>query len=107
MEDRFILVPEQASTMAPRIDAAFWFTTAVCAFFTVVIAILVMYFAVRYRRRAEDHYPRPVVGSLPLELTWSIVPFIIALGMFAWGASIYMDVFSPPAEAMEVYVNGK
>jgi cytochrome c oxidase subunit 2 len=107
MEGRFILLPEQASTMAPRIDAAFWFVVAVTGFFTVLIAILVMFFAVHYRRRAADEYPKPVIGSLPLEIGWSVAPFVIALGMFVWGASIYMDVFSPPVDAMEVYVNGK
>jgi len=62
METRpFTLFPEQASTMAPRIDALFWFIFAVCAFFTIAIAIVLIYFAVRYRRVREDYFPTPLV----------------------------------------------
>jgi cytochrome c oxidase subunit 2 len=107
MNTDFQLLPEQASTMAPRVDALFWFVVAVCGFFTVLIAVLLMFFAVRYRRKTEDYFPRPVVGSRVLEVTWSVVPLVLLLGMFAWGATIYLDVFRPPDNCLEVYVIGK
>jgi cytochrome c oxidase subunit 2 len=107
MNTDFQLLPEQASTMAPRVDALFWFITAVCGFFIVIIAILLMFFAVRYRRKTEDFFPKPVVGSKVLEITWSTVPLVLLLGMFAWGVSIYLDIFRPPENCLEVYVIGK
>jgi cytochrome c oxidase subunit 2 len=107
MNTEFTLLPEQASTMAPRVDGLFWFITGVCAFFTVLIAILLITFAVRYRRRSEDFFPTPVVGSRQLELAWSIGPLILLLVMFVWGATIYLDVFRPPDDCLEIYVIGK
>jgi cytochrome c oxidase subunit 2 len=106
MED-FRLFPEQASTMASRFDALFGFITAVVVFFTVVIAVLVMYFAVRYRRRSEDQFPKPVVGSSTLEWAWTIGPLLIGLVMFGWGASLYFEMVRPPEDALDVYVTGR
>jgi cytochrome c oxidase subunit 2 len=107
MNADFQLLPDQASTMAPRVDALFWFIVAVCSFFAILIALLLIAFAVRYRRRSEDHIPAPVTGSKGLEITWSVVPFLLLLVMFFWGASIYLDVFTPPDNSLEVYVIGK
>src|SRR5688572_3104830 len=98
MNTGFKLLPEQASTMASRVDAVFWFITAVTVFFTLLIAVLVMYFAIRFRRRSEDYIPKPVVGSLPLELFWTIVPLVLAMGMFVWGAEVYFDIMRPPED---------
>jgi cytochrome c oxidase subunit 2 len=107
MNTDFQLLPEQASTMAPRVDALFWFVVAVCAFFTVLIAVLLMFFALRYRRRTENYFPKPVVGSRVLEITWSVIPLVILMAMFVWGVTIYLDIFRPPDNALEIYVIGK
>jgi cytochrome c oxidase subunit 2 len=107
MSTEFQLLPDQASTMAPRIDALFWFIVAVCGFFALLIAVLLIFFAVRYRRQTEAYFPKPIIGSKVLEITWSVVPLVLLLVMFLWGASIYLDVFRPPENSLEVYVTGK
>jgi cytochrome c oxidase subunit 2 len=107
MGTEFQLFPAQASTMAPRLDALFWFVAGITGFFVVLIAVLLFFFAIRYRRRREDFYPRPVVGSLVLETAWSVGPLLIALGIFLWGAALYFDVMATPDNALEVYVVGK
>ena len=45
------LFPESASTMAPRVDALYFFLVGLTAFFSLLIAGLIVYYAVRYRRR--------------------------------------------------------
>ena len=45
------LFPEAASTMARRVDALYFFLVGLTAFFSLLIAGLIVYFAVRYRRR--------------------------------------------------------
>ncbi|MFO0841477.1 MAG: cytochrome c oxidase subunit II [Gemmataceae bacterium] len=107
MDTNFHLLPEQASTMAPRVDALFWFVTAVCVVFTLLIATLVVTFAVRYRRRTEDYFPKPVVGSKVLEVAWSAGPLVIVLIIFFWGATLYFDIMRTPDNALEVYVTGR
>jgi cytochrome c oxidase subunit 2 len=47
----FPLFPEQASAIAPRVDALFYFLVAVSVFFVAVIFFVIVVFAVKYRRR--------------------------------------------------------
>src|SRR5262249_30657107 len=101
------LFPEQASSVAGRVDALFFFLVAVSAFFCLLIVALIIYFAIKYRRRSESERPKPVHGSLWLELTWTIIPLGIAMTMFVWGSSGYFSLVRPPAGTMDIYVVGK
>jgi cytochrome c oxidase subunit 2 len=93
--------------MAGKVDALYFFLVAVSAFFVVVIATLVVVFAIRYRRRAGDEVGTAVVPSLSLEIAWSVVPLVLGLVMFAWGANVYFAQANPPAETLDIYVVGK
>jgi cytochrome c oxidase subunit 2 len=107
MFSSFPLFPEQASTMAAKVDALYFFLIGVSSFFALLIGGTVIYFAVRYRRRSENDQPAAIHGSLALELTWSIIPFGIAMVMFFWGAHVYISLARPPDDAMQVFVVGK
>jgi cytochrome c oxidase subunit 2 len=101
------LFPEQASTVAEEVDALFWFILFICGFFTVLIAWLVMYFAIKYRRRSEAELPRPIKGSLKLEIAWTIMPLVVGLVIFVWSARVYLGMYRPPDGAMNIYVVGR
>jgi cytochrome c oxidase subunit 2 len=101
------LFPEQASTVAAEVDALYFYLIAVSGFFSVLIATLVVYFAVRYRRRSESEVPRPIHGSVTLELVWTLIPLVIVLITFVWSARVYFAMHRVPPGAMEVYVVGK
>jgi cytochrome c oxidase subunit 2 len=93
--------------MAGSVDALYIFLVAITAFFSIVIAGLVVFFAVRFRRRTPDEVGHPIHGSLALELTWTIIPLIIAMVIFGWGAVVFFRLTTPPTNAMEVYIVGK
>ena len=78
MNTGFRLLPESASTAAPHVDALYYFLGAVTAFFTILIAAIIIYFAIRYRRRSEAMPPK-VGTNYALELTWTLVPAVIVL----------------------------
>src|SRR5436190_1982747 len=73
------LFPRQASTAAAEVDELFYFILAVAVFFSVLIAALLIYFAIRYRRRSEDFVPEPIVGSARLEVAWMVGPLHLRL----------------------------
>ena len=52
-------------------------------------------------------HPVQIEGSLPLELTWTLIPLGICMIFFAWGSLIYFQEARPPKGAMEVYAVGK
>jgi len=107
MIGRFSLLPEQASTVAGQVDALYFFLVALSAFFSVMIAVVLFAFAIRYRRsRAREVVPTGG-GFLALELTWTIIPFILVMIIFGWGARVFVTMRTPPDDAMQVYVVGK
>jgi cytochrome c oxidase subunit 2 len=72
-----------------------------------LIALLLLYFAVKYRRRGEDDRTPRILGSHRLEWFWTIAPMFFFLIMFIWGSSIYTSMALPPPDALEVFVVGK
>ena len=100
------LFPEQASQYAPQVDALYIFLISVAVFFTTLICFLILYFVVRYRRSANVNRLNPPSSQL-LEVTWSVIPFILTMVMFAWGAALYSKQHQPPEDADEISVVGK
>jgi cytochrome c oxidase subunit 2 len=73
-----------------------------------VIFASVFFFAIKYRRRSDSDRPPLIPGSLPLEITWSVVPFLVMLIMFAWGTKLYFQNYTPPRkDTLDIYVTGK
>ena len=101
------LFPEQASTMAPRIDGLYWFLVGITGFFTLLIFGLVLLFALRYRRRAGDAAPPEIHGNLLMEIVWTGIPLVLSMVIFGWGATLYFDVRRAPANAVPMEVVAK
>src|SRR5581483_11997992 len=92
---------------APEVDHLYEFLVGTTIFFCVLIFAAILFFFVKYRRRSSDEIPRPIAGSMVLESAWTIIPFIISLFMFAWGAKIYLQEYTIPNDALDIYVVGK
>jgi len=101
------LVPDSASTFSWKVDALYFYLSGVTLFFALLISGMLIFFVIRYRRRTPYEIPRPIAGSHKLETLWTVIPFVIAMTMFGWGARIYFEQYKPPANAIEVYVVGK
>src|SRR5436190_6340432 len=107
MQSWFPFIPESASTVSGDVDALYFYISGVTVFFTLLIAALIVYFVIRYRRRNPFEIPRPIEGSTKLETLWSAVPFLIAMTIFVWGAKVYFMQYRPAQNAIEIYVVGK
>jgi cytochrome c oxidase subunit 2 len=107
MSTSFPVFPPNASSVATEMDLLYLFIVAVCAFFTVLVTALVVVFAVKYRRRHPTEVGHDIHGSLALELTWTIIPLVLAMMMFGWGADLFYRLAKPPRDSMEIYVVGK
>jgi len=107
MQSWIPFIPESASTMSWKVDALYFYLSGVTVFFTLLISIILIFFVIRYRRRTPYEIPRPIAGSHKLETLWTVIPFVIAMTMFAWGARVYFEQYSPPENAIEIYVVGK
>jgi cytochrome c oxidase subunit 2 len=101
------ILPNQASAMAPQVDALYFFLVALTAFFTLLVSGMVVYFAVRYRRQSKDETGVPIHGNMRLEAIWTVIPLLIVLFIFGWSASLFYTMARPPAQTLDVYAVGK
>ena len=72
--------------------------TMVAVFVLVEGALL--YAAIRFRRKPGDPLPPQTHGNTPLEITWTIVPTILILGLGIW--SVFVLFKLEPEEALAI-----
>src|SRR5436190_2632812 len=96
------LFPESGSTMASRVDALYFFLVGLTAFFSLLIAGLIVTYAVKYRRRTPDSVGARIHGGLILQITWTVIPLIITMLILVWGASVLFARSRPPAQTLNV-----
>ncbi len=92
--------------MAGRVDALYIFLLIVCGMMTLLVFAFVVFFAARFRHR-PGVLAEQIEGSTPLEITWSTIPFLVFMVIFAWGAVVYFQERTPPTDSTEVYVVAK
>lgn len=104
----FSVFPVRASAAAGEVDALYTFLLVVGVGMSALIFIFVFLFAIKYRRKnPDDPPPKAIHGSLPLELTWSILPFFVMLVMFGWGTKLYFQNYTAPPNTLDIYITGK
>jgi cytochrome c oxidase subunit 2 len=71
-----------------------------------IVVLLILGFSIMYSKKRHPVAVQ-IEGSTMLEATWTIIPLGLFLIMFVWGALIYFRVYTPPANAMNIYIVGK
>ena len=103
----FPVHPVAASTFADEVDILYFALIGLTIFFTLLVLVMLATFAFRYRVGSKASRKNPIHTSHTLELSWSIIPLILALFIFAWGAKLYADAYKIPENAMDIDVIGK
>ena len=93
--------------MATQVDRLFFFLVGVSVFFASMIFIVIIVFAVKYRRRSEDERPQEIGSDLRLEILWTVIPLGLTLVMFYWGAKLFFIINDPPANSLEINIVAK
>jgi cytochrome c oxidase subunit 2 len=104
---RNLLLPIQASTQAADIDNLYIFITWVSAAFFILIAGLIAWFLISYRRKGPNDVTPHITHNTNLEIAWSVIPLIICIFIFFWGFHGFMRANVAPGEAMEIQVTAK
>ncbi|MEQ1924422.1 MAG: cytochrome c oxidase subunit II transmembrane domain-containing protein, partial [Pyrinomonadaceae bacterium] len=99
--------PEQASTFAWQVDALYAYLIVVSVAFSIPIVAAIFFFAIKYREVEKFATPEEMHGSMVLETVWSIIPFVVSMTIFLGGAIVFFNQFTPPDDAMNIYVVGK
>ncbi len=107
MQSPLPFFPEQASSIASNVDTLFSFIVMTTLFFAVLVTVLVIFAAFKFRRKSENEIGDTIEGNNVLEVGWTLIPTVIAIGIFAWGAAIYVNYRIPPKDTLDIYVIGK
>jgi cytochrome c oxidase subunit II len=71
-------LPESASREAGRIHFVFWFVTAICVFIFAIVAAVLAYTILKFRRKPDDDSDGPPIhGHTGLEIVWTAIPTIL------------------------------
>ncbi len=66
------------------------------------------YFAAfKFRRKSANEVGDEIEGNNALEVGWTLIPTLIAIFIFAWGAVIYVNYRVAPKDTLDIYVIGK
>ncbi|MBK9064995.1 MAG: cytochrome c oxidase subunit II [Acidobacteria bacterium] len=105
------LFPVQGSDIARSVDHLMLFALGGLVVFSTLIAVLVLVFMVKYRRKHEGEVGEDVYETNPksqiLELIWSVIPLGLLLILFGWGTKVFFDQNRPPAGAAQYWVTGR
>jgi cytochrome c oxidase subunit II len=86
------------------------FVITVCAGIFLVVASLLAYSVVKFRKRTNDdgREPPQIYGSTQIELSWTVIPVLIVIVLFLASARVIKSVqdAQPPSTAIEVTAIG-
>ncbi len=100
-------IPEAASNLASKVDGLLLVITFISIFFFVLISAVLIYFAVKYRRRSDDEETPYITGNQTLEIIWTVIPSILLILLFVYGFVVYKEMRTPPKDAVDITVTGK
>lgn len=98
---------DRASSFAGPVDSLLLFMLLLSALIVVGVCTVLVWFAVKYRRGSPAQRGGGEGRELGIELTWTLLPLAVFLGLFVWSIDLFARMETPPAEAMPVYVVAK
>jgi cytochrome c oxidase subunit 2 len=101
------LVPPEASNFAGSMDALFYTLLAFSFALGIFLTILVVGYAIKYRRGSKASRTGRRARNLPLEIAWTSASLVVGIALFGWGAALYMQRFRPPDDALHILGVGK
>ena len=89
-----------------QVDAVFLYILGTSLGLLILVTVLMVYFAIRYRR-SRNPEPSDIRGNWLLETAWTVIPTILALSMFYFGWQSYLGLREVPPGAIEIDVIGQ
>lgn len=101
-------LPEGASVTTPSVDEPFWLIYWTCVAAFVITMVPMFWFFWKYRRKSPDQKAESQTDhNQLLEIAWSAVPLAFFVLIFVWGFRGFLDLQTPPGDAMVLRVTGQ
>ena len=100
--------PETTGASGDRVNTLFIFELVLCAAILALVFGLIWVFCIRYRRGSPAVRSAPEEKSWTVEIGWTAATLICFLGLFVWGAGMYVWLYQSPAVAdLEIFIVGQ
>lgn len=106
----FPFFPEQASTVAERVDMVYFVLLGLGTFFSALVVMAILYFCAKYRHTTTADRTDQVDASLRLEVGGALLLLVLSTGVFLWATQVYVSMAEAPDDGenpIELYVLGK
>jgi len=95
-----------ASNFIKEVDGVFLFILGISLLLLIMITVLMVIFVFKYNRK-KNPKPRNIKGNTTLEIIWTVIPTVLAVGMFYYGWYGYKKMTAAPKDAYEINVIAK
>lgn len=103
-------LPTDASVTSRNVDWVWEFMVWMSVLTTLAIFVAMAHFVTKYRaksRAANQPVPKSPEHNTTLEITWSVLPLFVCIALFVWGFKGYIDLRTPPKDAMDLHANAQ
>lgn len=103
-------MPRATSVTTRNVDWVWDFLVWMSSLCAIAIFVVMILFVRKYKAksRAANELAEPTSEhNTALEITWSVIPLMICIALFVWGFKGYVDLRTPPKDAMEVHATGQ
>jgi cytochrome c oxidase subunit 2 len=97
----------QATTSAAESDYLIVALVLTSGAILLLVFGLIFRYLIKYRARSNADRGHLIKKTWRLEIAWTTVTLLIFFGLFVWGADLYLRLFRPPPNALQIYVVGK
>jgi cytochrome c oxidase subunit 2 len=106
LASNFRVLEQSASSMAHRVDLLFTSMLLLTGIVALGVLAAIVFFSVRYRQGARVSRGN-VQRKLGIEIAWTVIPLLLFIVIFAWAARDFIALYTPPQDALPVYVVAK
>jgi cytochrome c oxidase subunit 2 len=106
LASNFRILEQSASSMAHRVDLLFTSMLLLTGIVALGVLAAIVFFSVRYRQGARVSRGN-VQRKLGIEIAWTVIPLLLFIVIFAWAARDFIALYTPPQDALPVYVVAK
>jgi len=92
-----------ASNYVSTYNTAFYFIAGISLLLLIGLTVTMLYFVFRYNKK-KNPVATQIEGNTFLEITWTVIPLVLALVMFSLGWSGWKSTTKPPKDAMNITV---
>lgn len=106
MGDYFGFLPEAMTQTARDIDGLFNLTMGISIVVFLLVELLLVFFLIRYKRKAPDKQGYAIDGSTKAEVVWTLIPAIILVVLGIYSSSMVYTIQDTPKDVYEIKVTG-